>query len=176
MSATLYGRGKVASAASMRSIQFCNSKPMVLAVVFVAAFAAFGGVKVDRNFLDALLRLPSESGNVVELVRVVDFTRDWLASRNLYCTVETNNAGRLGLYAATKPGKRHDYLFVSHVDVVKAPKWMYTPRYEDGKVFTRGACDTKGNVAVIAQTLANLVGKHHIEGLFLQRISIIEQP
>ena len=132
-----------------------------------AVSSCLGAVKTDKAFLDALLRLPSESGNVTELARVVDFTRDWLVSRGLYCTVETNNAGRLGLYAATKPGKRHDYLFVSHVDVVKAPKWMYTPRYENGKVFARGACDTKGNVAAVCSAMAALAGKDVSVGLFL---------
>ena len=133
----------------------------------LAMSAWCGTVKVDREFLDALLRLPSESGNAMELARVVEFTRGWLASRGLCCTVETNNAGRLGLYAATKPGKRHDYLFVSHVDVVKAPKWMYTPRYENGKVFARGACDTKGNVAAVCSAMAALAGKDVSVGLFL---------
>ena len=133
----------------------------------LAMSAWCGTVKVDREFLDTLLRLPSESGNAVELARAVDFTRDWLASRGLYCTVETNNAGRLGLYAATKPGKRHDYLFVSHVDVVKAPKRMYTPRYEGDKVFARGACDTKGNVAAVCAAMAALAGKDVSVGLFL---------
>ena len=133
----------------------------------LAMSAWCGTVKVDREFLDALLRLPSESGNTVELARAIDFTRDWLVSHGLYCTVETNNAGRLGLYAATKPGKRHDYLFVSHVDVVKAPKRMYTPRYEGDKVFARGACDTKGNVAAVCAAMAALAGKDVSVGLFL---------
>ena len=133
----------------------------------LALSAWCGPVKVDREFLDALLRLPSESGNAVELARAVDFTRDWLVRHGLHCTVETNDAGRLGLYAATKPGKRHDYLFVSHVDVVKAPAEMYTPRYEGGKVFARGACDTKGNVAAICSAMAALAGKDVSVGLFL---------
>ena len=131
------------------------------------ASACFGAVKMDRAFLDGLLRLPSESGNVEELERVVKYTYDWLVDKGLHCTVETNNAGRLGLYAATKPGKRHDYLFVSHVDVVKAPTWMYTPKYEGDKVFARGACDTKGNVAAVCSALAALAGKDVSVGLFL---------
>ena len=146
----------------VKQLGFCAAM-----AVGCAVSACFGAVKTDRALLDALLRLPSESGNVAELARAVDFTRDWLASRGLYCTVETNDAGRLGLYAATKPGKRHDYLFVSHVDVVKAPQWMYTPRYEDGKVFARGACDTKGNVAAVCSAMAALAGKDVSVGLFL---------
>ena len=138
------------------------------AVVAGVAMSALGGpVKVDRRFLDGLLRIPSESGNAVELARAVDYTRDWLVGHGLYCTVETNEVGRLGLYAATKPGRRHDYLFVSHVDVVKAPKWMYAPRYEGDKVFARGACDTKGNVAAVCASLAALAGKDVSVGMFL---------
>ena len=59
--------------------------------------ASGGSVKVDRAFLDALLRLPSESGNAAELARAVNFTYDWLTARGLHCTIETNDAGRLGL-------------------------------------------------------------------------------
>jgi len=129
--------------------------------------SCFGAVKTDRDFLDGLLRLPSESGNAKELERIVGYTYGWLAARGLHCTVETNNEGRLGLYAATKPGKRHDYLFVSHVDVVKAPKWMYEPKYDGDKVFARGACDTKGNVAAVCSALAALAGKDVSVGLFL---------
>ncbi len=139
----------------------------LLAAVLVALPAWCGAVKVDRAFLDGLLRLPSETGNAEELARAVDFTRDWLAGHGLCCTVETNEVGRLGLYASTTPGRRHDYLFVSHLDVVKAPKWMYVPRYEGGKVFARGACDTKGNVTAICAAMAALAGKDASVGLFL---------
>ena len=139
-----------------------------LAAALATALAVCGGqVKVDRALLDGLLRLPSESGNAAELARAVDYMRDWLAGHGLHCTVETNNAGRLGLYAATTPGKRHDYLFVSHIDVIKAPKCMYTPRYEGDKVFARGACDTKGNVAAVCSAMAAMVGKGASVGLFL---------
>ncbi len=141
---------------------------MLLAVGLATALAACGGqVKTDRELLDGLLRLPSESGNVKELALAIDFTKDWLVRHGLHCTVETNDAGRLGLYAATTPGKRHDYLFVSHVDVVKAPTSMYTPRYEGDKVFARGACDTKGNVAAVCSAMAAMAGKGASVGLFL---------
>ena len=79
----------------------------------------------------------------------------------------TNEKGRTCLYAATTPGKRHDYLFVSHVDVVPAmDRSQYKPRQDGDWLYGRGACDTKGNVAVIAQVLVNLVGKASV-GAFL---------
>jgi len=145
-----------------------NCRGILLAAGLTAALAAWGGqVKTDRELLDGLLRLPSESGNAVELAKAVDFVKGWLVRHGLHCTVETNDAGRLGLYAATTPGKRHDYLFVSHIDVVKAPKSMYTPRYEGDRVFARGACDTKGNVAAVCSAMAAMVGKGASVGLFL---------
>ena len=103
-------------------------------VALVAALAFGGGV--DRQML-----------------------KDWLEKRGVFCTVEENECGYQGLYAATTPGKVHDYLFVAHVDVVKAPPEMFVPRIEGDRIYGRGACDTKGNVAMMCHVLANLVGK-----------------
>ena len=129
--------------------------------------ASGGSVKVDRAFLDALLRLPSENGNAAELARAVNFTYDWLTARGVHCTIETNEAGRQGLYASIKPGKKQDYFFVSHLDVIKAPPQMFQPRYEGDKVFARGACDTKGNVAAVCSAMAALAGSDASVSLFL---------
>ena len=129
--------------------------------------ASGGSVKVDRAFLDALLRLPSERGNAAELARAVHFTYDWLTARGVHCVIETNEVGRLGLYASIKPGKKQDYFFISHLDVVKAPPQMFKPRYEGDKVFARGACDTKGNVAAVCSAMAALAGSDASVSLFL---------
>ena len=135
-----------------------NGKTTTLFLVaFAAASALAGGI--DRAFLKDLLEIPSQTGSRAEILRAVDFTRDWLAARGAYCTVETNEAGFVGLYAATTPGKRHDYLFVSHLDVVLAPDEMFKVRVDGDKFFARGACDTKGNAVMMAQVVANLVGK-----------------
>ena len=121
---------------------------------------------VDRPFLDGLLRLPSRMGDVPELARAVDYVRDWLEARGVCVTVETNEVGRIALYASTVPGRKQDYLFVSHLDVVPAPDAMFVPRYEGDRFFARGACDTKGNAAMMCQVLANLAGRASV-GLFL---------
>ena len=140
--------------------------------LFLAGVLTLGGAgrlsaeRLDRAFLDGLLRIPSRCGDEAELVRVVDYTRAWLEARGVWCAVETNEAGRIALYAATVPGKCHDYVFVSHLDVVKAPDAMFTPRYDGDRFYGRGACDTKGNAAVACQVLAALVGKASV-GLFL---------
>ena len=139
----------------------------VLSSLAVAALASTGFAGgIDRAFLNELLSVPSESGNVRELNRSLDVVKAWLEQRGVFCTIETNEVGRTGLYAATTPGKVHDYLFVAHTDVVPAPKEMFTPRIEGDRIFARGACDTKGNDVVACQVLANLVGKASV-ALFL---------
>ena len=129
------------------------------ALALAAPIAAEAKGGIDRSLLHEFLSVPSVTRDLKELNRGVDLLKGWLEARGVFCTVETNEVGLTGLYAATTPGKAHDYLFVAHVDVVPAPEEMFTPRYADGKVFARGACDTKGNDVVMCQVLANLVGK-----------------
>jgi len=138
---------------------------MAIGTAALAASTAFCG-GVDREFLKGLLEIPSQTGDKAQILRAVDYTRDWLAARGAYCSVETNSVGLAGLYASTTPGKRHDYLFVSHLDVVPAPPAMFKMRIEGDRFFARGACDTKGNAAMMAQVVANLAGKASV-ALFL---------
>ena len=135
------------------------------AAFFAAAATAHGG-GIDRAFLDGLLRVPSRCADEPQLVRVVEYTRAWLTAHGVWSVIETNEVGRVALYAGTVPGKVHDYQFVSHLDVVEAPDGMFAPRYDGDRVFARGACDTKGNAVVCCQVLANLVGKASV-GMFL---------
>lgn len=44
--------------------------------------------------------------------------RDYLEKRAVHCTIEKMDSGREVLYAATTPGKRHDYVMSVHLDVV----------------------------------------------------------
>jgi len=136
-------------------------KMLSLFVASCAVFAASAG-GVDVKLLDSLLRVKSQPCDKPNLAKAIDTLKTWLEARGVFCAVETNECGMAALYAATTPGKTHDYLFVSHVDVVVADDSMFTPRYDGDWVHARGACDTKGNVVVMAQVLANLVGKASI--------------
>ena len=115
----------------------------------------------DVEMLLGLMRIPSVSSDIAANNRAVTYLKDWFGRHNLYTAVETNEVGRMALYASTTPGKTHDVVFVTHVDVVPpTAEGQFEPVIkEDGFVYGRGACDTKGNVAVIAQALANMAGK-----------------
>lgn len=131
---------------------------IILAVCAACALCAVGD-GIDTGLLDALLRVKSVSRDKPNLRKAVDVLKTWLEARGVACAVESNEKGMVALYASTTPGKTHDYVFVSHVDVVPADDAMFIPRTEGDWIHARGACDTKGNVVVIAQVLANLVGK-----------------
>lgn len=121
----------------------------------------------DLGLLQDLVRRPTETKSLEENNRCIDFLRDYLATRGVFCTVLVNDKGRKSLFAATQPGKVHDYLFVSHVDVVPAMRPdQYEPKIDGDWLVGRGACDTKGNVAVICQVLVNLAGKASV-GAFI---------
>ena len=121
--------------------------------------AAFAG-GIDREWLFDMIRIRSETPNVEVCNRCLDFVKDRLERHGVCCTVVTKENGRKALYAATAPGLSHDYVFVSHVDVVPAlAESQYEPRVDGDWLWARGACDTKGNVAVICSVLENLVGK-----------------
>ena len=131
----------------------------IIQFVFAAFTLCAVGGGIDTNLLDSLLRVKSVSCDKPNLRKAIDVLKTWLEERGVTCAVETNEKGMVALYASTTSGKTHDYVFVSHVDVVPADDSMFTPRRDGDWIHARGACDTKGNVAVIAQVLANLVGK-----------------
>ena len=121
----------------------------------------------DAKMLMGLMSIPSVSTDQDANNRAVDYLKAWLDKRGVYTAVCSNEAGRAVLYASTKPGKKHDIVFVTHVDVVPpSEEGQFTPYLKDGFIYGRGACDTKGNAAVIAQVLANLVGKASVGAVF----------
>ena len=114
----------------------------------------------DLDMLLGLMRIPSVTSDIAENNHAVAYLKDWFDRHGVFTAVRTNEVGRTALYASTTPGKCHDIVFVTHVDVVPPlSKGQFSPVIKGDFLYGRGACDTKGNVAVIAQSLANLAGK-----------------
>ena len=119
---------------------------------------ARGGL--DLQMLLGLISIPSITPDIAENNRAAEYLKDWFERHGVFTAVRTNEAGRIALYASTTPGKNHDIVFVTHIDVVPPlVDGQFSPVIEGDTLYGRGACDTKGNVAVIAQALANLAGK-----------------
>lgn len=120
---------------------------------------------LDLDYLSDLIAIPSVSADIKEVNRSMQFTRDYLAKRGVYCTIETAPDGREILYAATTPGKCHDFVFSVHLDVVPAGKPDHFKLIRNGdRVEGRGTSDCKGNAASVVEILCKLVGKNYSVG------------
>jgi succinyl-diaminopimelate desuccinylase len=104
-----------------------------------------------------LVRIPSvyrpgQPGGNEE--RVAQFVADYLRSMGLAVSIEEVVPGRpnvIAIYDSGRPGKT--LLFEAHTDVVTEgdrDAWSYDPfgaAISGGRIYGRGACDTKGNLA-----------------------------
>lgn len=120
---------------------------------------------LDLDYLSDLIAIPSVSADIKEVNRSMQFTRDYLVKRGVYCTIETAPDGREILYAATTPGKCHDFVFSVHLDVVPAGKPDHFKLIRNGdRVEGRGTSDCKGNAASVVEILCKLTGKNYSVG------------
>jgi acetylornithine deacetylase/succinyl-diaminopimelate desuccinylase-like protein len=116
------------------------------------AFAAVSAVALsahalDMDFFEKLVAIPSVSANIKEVNKATRFVQDYLVKRGVLCTIETMDDGREVLYAAVTPGKRHDFVFAVHLDVVAPgkPSHFTVERKGGDRVEGRGVGDCKGN-------------------------------
>jgi len=135
-----------------------------LALLVLAPFAS--SAEIDRAFLKELLEIPSVTADVAEANRAVDFTRDHLVRQGVRCAVETDDAGRKVLWAATAEGKTPDYVLAVHLDVVPADPDQFRVRTDGDRILARGAHDCKGNAAVACEVLRRLNGKASVGAIF----------
>ena len=134
-----------------------NIKTIIAASLVSSSFAVNA---LDLEYLSDLIAIPSVSADIKEVNRSMRFTRDYLVKRGVHCVIETAPDGREILYAATTPGKCHDFVFSVHLDVVPAGKPGHFKLVRNGdRVEGRGTSDCKGNAASIVEILCKLVGK-----------------
>ena len=140
---------------------------LALVLMGVGAVTAAERGNLDVDFVKGLIEIPSESRSILACNRATAYLKTYLEARGVHCHVVRTEEGRDALYAATLPGKSHDYGFVTHVDVVPAANpSQFIPKIVGDEMWGRGACDTKINAALIAQVLVNLVGKASVGAFF----------
>lgn len=139
-----------------------NTKTLLLSAIASLSLTVNA---LDLDYLSDLIAIPSVSADIKEVNRSMQFTRDYLAKRGVYCTIETAPDGREILYAATTPGKCHDFVFSVHLDVVPAGKPDHFKLIRNGdRVEGRGTSDCKGNAASVVEILCKLAGKNYSVG------------
>lgn len=90
--------------------------------------------------------------------RVAEFLAATAARAGLDVDFQTVRPGRKNLLARLAPtGKsRRRILLVPHMDTVNAAPEQFNPTRKGGRLFGRGACDTKGCIAVMMTVLCEL--------------------
>ena len=105
------------------------------------------------DLLCELIRMRPESRDIPAVNRVQRRVRDFLAERNLYCTLEKCGEREI-LFAATQPGKIQDILLCAHLDVVPAEnEAQYEPEFREGFLYGRGADDCLGNAVAAIKAM-----------------------
>ena len=90
--------------------------------------------------------------------RMADFLAATAAKAGLEVELQAVFPGRSNLLARLSPvGKiKQRILLAPHLDTVNGTEDQFTPRTTSGKIFGRGACDTKGSVAAMLNALCEL--------------------
>jgi acetylornithine deacetylase/succinyl-diaminopimelate desuccinylase-like protein len=90
--------------------------------------------------------------------RVADFLATIAAHAGLEIEFQDVFPGRSNLIARLRPaGKiRRTILLAPHLDTVVAEESQFIPRRKNGRLYGRGACDTKGSVAAMLTALCEL--------------------
>lgn len=118
------------------------------------------GVRVDESDVLALLKdlvsiksvNPRYDGSSDER-EIGDFVESFLKSNDIECEAQEVFPGRrniIGRLAGSQPAKT--LLFVAHLDTVTTQGMTIDPLsnpVDDGKVYGRGSCDTKGGMAAM---------------------------
>ncbi len=138
------------------------------------------------DFTQKILRInsvydPNKEGHTEE--KVAYFIADYLKELGIEVHIEEAAPGRpnvIGIIEGKEKGKT--LLFEGHTDVVTAgdlDEWHYDPFeavIEKGKIYARGACDTKGNVAAaIFAVKAILESKAEFMGRIILCIPVDEE-
>ncbi|MBT4666176.1 MAG: M20/M25/M40 family metallo-hydrolase, partial [Opitutae bacterium] len=90
--------------------------------------------------------------------RVATYLTDLARKQGLEISRQNVLPGRKNLFVRLKPtGKvKRRIILAPHLDVVPAEDKQFIPRVKNGRLYGRGACDTKGSVAAFFHALLEL--------------------
>jgi len=110
-----------------------------------------------------LIRIPSIAENHEAIFDAIRFVKGYFNDTDARIT-KYEHRGKPSIVIATeeiKKGKNgtrdFDVILSGHLDVVDAPREMFVPRVEDGKLFGRGAADMKSEVAVMMEVMKEIL-------------------
>lgn len=96
-----------------------------------------------------LIEFESIESKPGELKAIIDFAEDYLKKSTKLHLKRFEVKGKHSLVATFKKTKTPEVFFHDHLDVVPGNLGQFKPYIKDGKLYGRGASDTKGNGAVL---------------------------
>ena len=158
----LYGGNLILKAAILLAVGTMRIAPAEAAESAAVVDAYDYGV-----LLENLKRIPSVSGDLAGVNRIVRFMESLLKHEGFHVAIETMADGRQVIFAATEATKTPDVLFSAHLDTVAAiHESQYVPQRRDGIVYGRGASDCKEHCVLSFRLMRELRGKVSVGCLF----------
>jgi len=124
-----------------------------------------GDTDITEKLLSELIALPSVNPAFLPAAdpkggekRMADFLAATAAQAGLEVEFRPVFSGRSNLLVRLSPGgkTKRRILLAPHLDTVDGHDGQFIPLKKNGKIFGRGACDTKGSVAVMLSALIDL--------------------
>lgn len=124
--------------------------------------------------IEDMIRFKTETGNMAEIERCLDYIVAKFKNTNAYVRVERFAKGSPVLYLANNNSEEQDAVVLGHIDVVKAKDEMFVPVIRDGKMYGRGTLDMKSFAVVAMHTMAYVL-EHNLPIKFAVILSTDEE-
>jgi succinyl-diaminopimelate desuccinylase len=100
------------------------------------------------NLSKQLIEIPSISGDIPTLIKILEFTKQQLPNQ-VFQPFVSNNIPSLLFTNQPHPHKEFKIILNAHLDVVPGKPDQYIPVEKDGKLYGRGAYDMKAGAAAM---------------------------
>ena len=111
--------------------------------------------KTMRDIFAELIAFETVSDNLAANHNALDYIDHFLNQRGMHIARHTWN-GHPSLVATTQHTKSPRVLLAAHLDVVPAPKQLFTLTEREGRFYGRGTCDMKFAIAAYLQLVDDL--------------------
>jgi acetylornithine deacetylase/succinyl-diaminopimelate desuccinylase family protein len=120
------------------------------------------------NLLIKLVSIPSvnreNNENTIPEEAMAEFISEYLQQINMKCQILRMPDGRPNVFArwSDHPGSKKSLVLSAHMDTVDVAGMIVDPfqaKIEDGKIYGRGACDTKASLAIYLWLLRKIADR-----------------
>ncbi len=109
--------------------------------------------KSIREITEDLIRIRTTADRPAEIARAVQYVKDYFADVDSIVIREYESGGKPSLVISYTETLTPDVMLVGHLDVVPAADELFEPRIKGTRMYGRGACDMKSEIAIMLQLM-----------------------